>query len=384
MIGEETTLEGFDGWEELSSETDFFAVQQPEDVKTDAKSVIEKISSEEEEEEDKNRNPEGGVEKDLFQEEESIENQERINNEEDDEDEPQTGSNITILNSLKEKGLIDFELEEGEELTDDLADELIEDKWEESVDKKVKHLLTNLPEKARNLIQYAIDGGDVDDYIDALTSDTGLPLDVSLEKEENQILVLKHLLRLEDKDDEEIETEIDYLKDSGKLKTISEKKFNKYKSEIQEKEKELLIQQEQAKEAEKKAIKEAKARVSTFVNTNEEIEGIRFTKEDKIVLASYMNDKVVKLNNGNTITTMQKELFIDLPKNEKALIQLATLLRNRNEDGTFNFESIIKKAATEVSRTVKENIRRNKSSIPASTTSKNKQSEKSLADYFNN
>ena len=97
-----------------------------------------------------------------------------------------------------------------------------------------------------------------------------------------------------------------------------------------------------------------------------------------------MNDKVVKLNNGNTITTMQKELFIDLPKNEKALIQLATLLRNRNEDGTFNFESIIKKAATEVSRTVKENIRRNKSSIPASTTSKNKQSEKSLADYFNN
>ena len=72
-----------------------------------------------------------------------------------------------------------------------------------------------------------------------------------------------------------------------------------------------------AKEAEKKAIKEAKARVSTFVNTNEEIEGIRFTKEDKKVLASYMNDKVVKLNNGNTITTMQKELFIDLPKNEK-------------------------------------------------------------------
>ena len=146
----------------------------------------------------------------------------------------------------------------------------------------------------------------------------------------------------------------------------------------------MLIQQEQAKEAEKKAIKEAKARVSTFVNTNEEIEGIRFTKEDKKVLASYMNDKVVKLNNGNTITTMQKELFIDLPKNEKALIQLATLLRNRNEDGTFNFESIIKKAATEVSRTVKENIRRNKSSIPASTTSKNKQSEQSLADYFNN
>lgn len=383
MIGDEKTLEGFDGWEELSTETDFFAQTAAEEVKTDAKSVIEQISSEEEQEdENKNKQPEKVAEKDLFEEEETIENQERVN-EEEEEDEPK-GSNITILNSLKEKGLIDFELEEGEELDDDLADELIEDKWEESVDKKVKHLLTNLPEKARNLIQYAIDGGDVDDYIDALTSDTGLPLDVNLEKEENQILVLKHLLRLEDKDDEEIETEIDYLKDTGKLKTISEKKFNKYKSEIEATEKDLLKQQEIAREKEKKAIKDAKARVSTFVNTNDEIEGIKFNKEDKKVLASYMNDKVVKLNNGNIITTMQKELFIDLPKNEKALIQLATLLRNRNEDGTFNFESIMTKAATNVSRQVKDNLRRNKSSIPASTTSKPKQSEKSLADYFNN
>lgn len=383
MIGDEKTLEGFDGWEELSTETDFFAqTAAAEEVKTDAISVIEKISSEEEEE-NKNKNKDESIEKDLFEEEETIENQERLIDDEEDEDLPK-GSNITILNSLKEKGLIDFELEEGEELDEELADELIEDKWEESVDNKVKELLTTLPEKARNIIQYAINGGNVDEYLESLTSDVGLPLDVNLEKEENQILVLKHLLRLEDKDEEEIETEIDYLKDSGKLKSISEKKFNKYKSEIESTEKDLLRQQELAREAEKKAIKEAKARVSTFVSTNDEIEGIKFTKEDKKVLASYMNDKVVKLNNGNTLTTMQKELFIDLPKNEKALIQLATLLRNRNEDGTFNFESIIKKATTEVSQTVRQNLRRNKTSIPASTTSKPKQSEKSLADYFNN
>ena len=382
MIGDEKTLEGFDGWEELSTETDFFAQTAAEEVKTDAVSVIEKISSEEEEE-NKNKNKDESIEKDLFEEEETIENQERLIDDEEDEDLPK-GSNITILNSLKEKGLIDFELEEGEELDEELADELIEDKWEESVDNKVKELLTTLPEKARNIIQYAINGGNVDEYLESLTSDVGLPLDVNLEKEENQILVLKHLLRLEDKDEEEIETEIDYLKDSGKLKSISEKKFNKYKSEIESTEKDLLNQQELAREAEKKAIKEAKARVSTFVSTNDEIEGIKFTKEDKKVLASYMNDKVVKLNNGNTLTTMQKELFIDLPKNEKALIQLATLLRNRNEDGTFNFESIIKKATTEVSQTVRQNLRRNKTSIPASTTSKPKQSEKSLADYFNN
>jgi hypothetical protein len=95
-----------------------------------------------------------------------------------------------------------------------------------------------------------------------------------------------------------------------------------------------------------------------------------------------MNDKTVKLQNGTTITQMQKELFYDLPKNEKALIQLATLLKNRNEDGSFNFDSIVKSTKTKVVQEVRQELRRNKSSILGNSTTQSKQSDKSLADYF--
>jgi len=198
------------------------------------------------------------------------------------------------------------------------------------------------------------------------------------------MLVRTELLKFIDEDEEEFVTEIEFLKDSGKLKTMSEKKFNKWKKEEEDNRKELVKQQEEAKELEKKNIREAKTKISNILNESQEINGVVFSKEDKKVLPSYMNDKIVKLNNGTVITQMQKELFYDLPKNEKALLQLATLLKNRNEDGTFNFNSIVKSTETKITDKVRDNIRRNKSSIPGSSTSKGSKQTKSIADYFSN
>ena len=96
-----------------------------------------------------------------------------------------------------------------------------------------------------------------------------------------------------------------------------------------------------------------------------------------------MNDKTIKLQNGASISEMQKELFYDLPKNKEAFMQLAVLLKNRNEDGTFNFERIEKQTKSKLAREVKASIRRSKTSIPTSVSNK-KSSVKALADYFNN
>lgn len=372
----ENTLEGFGGWHDTSVEVDFFSQEEIiQEDKTDAKSVIEEISKEDIVE----TKPEDKVEANLFDDDVEAEN--IVNEDKDTQDVPET-LNISVLNALKEKGFIEYELQEGEELTEELAEELIEEKFEESVDNKVKDLLNDLPDLAKQLIQYSLKGGDVNDFINTIASDVSIKLDIDLEKEENQITVLKQLLKLEDKDDEEIETEIEYLKDSNKLKLISEKKFNKYKLEVANEQKELIKEQEEAQENQKKLIKESKNKISTFLSNTEELDGIKFSKEDKKILPSYMNDKTVKLQNGTTITQMQKELFYDLPKNEKALIQLATLLKNRNEDGSFNFESIVKSTKTKVTQQVRQELRRNKSSIPGNSTTQNRQSDKSLADYF--
>ena len=385
MINEDTNknLDVFGGWGDLEPETDFFSQEVIED-KTDAKSVIEELKKDEKVEETKQKDVK---EENLFSKTE-IENEDFVDDKNKDDNPDviaEKSQNIFILNKLKEKGFIDYELEEGEELTDELAEELIEEKFDESVDLKVQELLTELPTDKKQVVQFLIKGGNLDELIDTLTSDNvSIKLDIDLEKEENQISTLKKLLKLEDKDEEEIETEIEYLKDSGKLKLMTEKKFNKYKVEQKNRQEELVKEQEEALENEKKVIKQSKLKISTFLTSNEEVDGIKFSKDDKKQLPSYMNDKTIKLGNGATITQMQKELFYDLPKNEKALIQLATLLKNRNEDGTFNFDSIAKSSKTKVAQEVRSEIRRNNTSIPGNSTSKNTKSDKSLSDYFNN
>ena len=372
-VDKQKSLDSFSGWGETDSEIDFFNQEETEDI-TDVKSVIKELKKEDE---DKQKIEE--------EEEENFFNEDKDIIDEDLEIIPEKAENIFILNKLKEKGFIDYELEEGEELTDELAGELIEEKFDESVDSKVKELLTELPDDKKQVVQFLIKGGNLDELISTLTSkDVLIKLDIDLEKEENQISTLQKLLKLEDKDEEEIDSEIDYLKDSGKLKLMTEKKFNKYKSEQKNKQDELVKNQEETLENEKKSIKQSKLKISTFLNSNEEVDGIKFSKDDKKQLPSYMNDKNIKLNSGASITQMQKELFYELPKNEKTMIQLATLLRNRNEDGTFNFDSIIKSSKTKVVQEVKNGVRRNNMSIPGSSSTKNNKSDKSLSDYFNN
>lgn len=387
MINEENNLDDF-SFTEMSSEVDFFNQEEIDTGKdkTDVISVIEEISKDDElgeEGKDKGTNPPVTKEVDLFGED-TVNTKPEGSEEEEEEDTTSAidNPNTFILNKLKEKGLIDFELEENEELTEELAEELLVDKFDESVENKVAELMTELPDEKKQAVQFLLKGGNLSDLANAFSNDASIDLNVDLEKEEVQLSVLKKLLKLEDKDDEEIEAEIEFLKDSGKLKTMTEKKFNKYKKEVEEDQKEFLDSQETAKEEEKKAIKLAKGKIASFLTENEAVNGIKFSKDDKKILPSYMNDKSIKLQNGSFITQMQKELFYDLPKNQEALIQLATLLKNRNEDGSFNFESIVKDTRTKVTREVKQNVRRDNTSIPGNSTIKGKESNKSLSDYF--
>lgn len=351
---------------------------------TDVKTVIDQITKDEipeGDDKDKDVTPKGD-ETNFFEEEAINTPAEEDKNKPEVKDDVEA-PNVFLLNQLKERGIIDYELEEGEELTDDLAEELIEDKLDEIGDNKIKELVSDLSDDKKQAVQFLLKGGDLNQLVSAFSNTSTIDINTDLEKEDNQIAVMKKLLSLEDKDDEEVETEIEYLKDSGKLKAMAEKKLNKYKAEFESKQASLVEEQNKAKLKEKEDIKEAKLRVTKFLAETKGEEGITFSKEDKKDLPSFMNDKVVKLQNGTYITEMQKQMFYDLPKNEKALIQLATLLKNRNSDGTFNFDKIAKSEQTKVTRQVKDEIRRNKSSIPGSSTNNNTKSDKSLSDYFN-
>lgn len=388
IISENNTLDGFGGWASTENEIDFFnqPLEGEEVVKTDAKSVIDELSKED------NKTPEE-TDKEVKSETNLFDNfaenvpnliEDKSKNDEE-EKEVKTSKTVSTLDFLKDKGFVNYELEEGEELTEELAEELVEEGLEQHFEERIKDLVESVSDEGKQMIQFLLKGGKLNEFISTL-SNGGKAIDINadLESEDAQVKTLRKLLALEDKDSEEIESEIEFLKDSGKLKLITDKKFAKYKAEYNSKQSSLVKQQQEKKESEKEAIKKEKLQVFNYLNENTESNGIKFSLSDKKELPSYMNDKNVKLTNGTSISQMQTDLFYEIPKNRKAMIQLATLLKNRNEDGTFNFESIAKSEKTKVTQEVKQEIRRNKTSIPDSSKSTQRTSEKSLSEYFGN
>jgi len=401
-----TDLEDFQGWESLSDEGDFFKETEKasKEKSTETKDVLNNVEKDEEgteakteiEKDDKNESKKD----DLFSSENPIENEENGGEEEEskagiegegkgDEEEDKTKTpttpNIVAANLLKEKGLIDFEIEDDKELTEEEAGELLEDKYDEAIEKRIGELFEDLPDVVKQLNKYALDGGDVSKFFGTLTKSSSSKIsdNMDLDDENNQELVVREMLKAEDNDDEYIETQLEFLKDSGKLGMFAQKEYNKWKKVKAEQQKKLLDKQRDEREKERKAIKQAKQETSSFLADNDEIGELQFSKSDKKTLPTYMNDKTIKLQNGMNISQMQKELFYDLPQNKKALMQLATLMKNRNKDGTFNFKSIIKNTETKVANKVKENVRRSKQSIPTKSKIKNSTPKRSLADFFN-
>lgn len=376
----------FSGWEDATTTEDFFSELEQESVEQDStKEVIEEITKEEEVE---SRGEAPDKDEDLFGsfDEEDENDIERVEEDEDeDEVEDKSSGTVSVLNTLKEKGLLDFELEEGEELTEELAEELLEEKFEETIEERIKEKIEDLPEDVKLFMQFALKGGSFSEFIQQSgvgNSGTTLTEGMDLEDEKNQEIIVRQILEEEGNDQETIETQVELLKDSDRLKTFAERKYKKWLAEVKEQKEELVRKQELQQRQLKEKIKEDKKRVNAILE-EENIGGLTPTKDDKKTLASFLNDRTVKLQNGVTITELQKELYYEIPKNDKAMVQLALLVKNRNADGTFNFDNLVKEAETKVTREIKKNIRRNKTAIPNSGGNKNK-GGKTLADYFNN
>ena len=335
-------IDNFPGWEKLASEEDFFN-ESNQDNKD------EKVKDEKPKEEE-----------DLFKNDE-IENQ-----------------------TEEEKGEEKEEEEKEEEENEDEEEENEEYKFEEAVDNRIKEIYDNLPYVLKQLNKYAIEGGDINKFFNTLVKNNNSKINenLDLEDENNQELIVRQMLKDEGNDDDEIDTQIEYYKESGKLEMLAEKKFNKWKKKRKEDRNKLLKEQEEANKKERELLRKAKSKTIDFLSENKTVGELKFNKEDKRLLPSYMNDKTIKLQNGAFISQLQKELFYDLPNNEKAFIQLATLMKNRNKDGTFNFKNIIENTKTKVIKEVKENITRSKTEKPTKSKSNKKYVQKSLADYF--
>lgn len=360
-------------WEEVESTENFFDetfVEETEDQNKD-------VDSPEEEDED--------LEDDSEENENLFEESDQEYYEDDEEEEDTAPESVKVFNILSEKGFISVDLEEDEEITEERAEELIEDGFENEIEKRIEDKLLGLPEDAQTLLQFVLKGGSVSDYIKTVKDFTGgsvLTENLDLDDEDNQEAVIREIMLQEDNDPEDVEFQIETLRDNGKMKAFAERRYNKWLKQMKSKKAEMMKKQA-AKNAEMKMAERENRRKLTALLNSEEIGGLQITREEKQSLPSFLNDKSVKLANGAMITEMQKELFSEIPKNQVAMLQLAILMKNRNEDGTFNFDRIAKKVATEVTNKIKKNVRRSKNGLPASGTKKQR-TGRTLADILTN
>lgn len=369
-------------WDSATESVDFFGEVEynPAKVKTEeGAEALEDFEKEPEEDKtpDKKNIKSTEEEVDVFKDlEDTFDNQE----EEEEENTIKTKStnvelnNVGVASFLKEKGFLDFELEEGEELDDDKAALLIENKFEDSIEEKVKELIGDLPDTVKNLVKFAANGGDVDSYISKLR-DKGLGTitkDLDLDEEKNQILVVKQRLLAQGEDEDDVEDQIEFLKEKGKLADAAEKHFSKWKKEVEKSEEDLVESQKKIKKQNKENQIKFKSDISKILSEKEEIQNLKFSQSDKKDLPNYISTPSVELEDGRVLTPFYHDLFETLKDKEKTLL-LAKLIKSG-----FDFSDIEKTVKTKQAKEVKENLRRTETS-----TSKGSSQPKRLVDYFN-
>lgn len=317
----------------------------------------------------------------LFFENDNLDNE--------DDDTPETPAPVAVKSTvvasvelLKEKGLIDYELEEGVELNDELAAEILEDNYEDSVDNAAGEKIKALPDFLKTLISVALKGGDVVGTLTTLlpTAKAGITKDLDMEVEANQELVMQHNLAGQGYDNEYITSHIQVLKDTGKLKDMSEKVKDKVVTENAKAEADAVKKAAQQKEADKENKRQYKANVTSLVQEKTEVKGITLNKKDKEALPAYISDATVQLADGRSITPMQQAMFsLYAEGNEEKLLAIAKLLFS-----DFDLSSVAKNATSQQARTIRDNVQ-NTAGVTirgSGTGSSQTRSKKSLADLL--
>ena len=134
-------------------------------------------------------------------------------------------------------------------------------------------------------------------------------------------------------DDDFIDTQLEALKDTGKLGAFARKRFEKWKEQDSKAFQQAAQQQELQARAQREKARQYYSSLKTAVNG--EFEGIKLSAKDKVEIPGFMTDRNIKLSNGAVVTPFNQSLMEYYRM--KQLLSVAKLLRDRKKDGTFDF-----------------------------------------------
>jgi len=357
MSGTEKTIDQFAGWEDTSQQHDFFGETNLEVDVVDV-TLKDEVKTEEAEAKEK----EEKEEKELIDEQfSSFEKPSKVETEEDnvktpsDKKEPATVvNNKQTLEFLKEKGLVDYELEEGKELSEEEAEHLLEDSWEKALELEVEATIKDLPQDIKDLVKFASKGGNVGELLGKMIqhATSGITKDSDIDNEDVQVLAVTMDLKSQGYDQEYIDSQIEFLKEKDKLEGIAKKSYDKI---IANQESETAGQVERQKDIadnRKKQAREYKTNITSHINSLSETGGLPLSKQDKTTLPTYISEPNVELQDGRYVSEMQADLFKVMADKDK-IVLLAKLLKT-----DFDFSAIERKKQTQAARGVREAVER--------------------------
>lgn len=279
-----------------------------------------------------------------------------------------------VYKDLKEAGIFKHvELEDGEELDADRLYELQQEEIEAEVTSRLDAWASQeLDEDAKAFIKFKIQGGDTSEFFKTYQSTSEITLG-DIEDEDYQDNLIRYQLQKEGWDKDEIEDRLEFLTESNKKSKFAERYHDRLIKE-QEKEKQALVKQaEQQKIRAKQQEEQFRVSIKDTLDTNKEINGIKFTDKDKNNLINFLTKKE-KLEDGRVITGFQKKLSESFNDPKK----IALLAKILNDD--FDFSSFEKSAITKKTKEIKRNIEQRQSMRPSGSGSSS--GANSLASLF--
>lgn len=279
-----------------------------------------------------------------------------------------------VYKDLKEAGIFKHvELEDGEELDADRLYELQQEEIEAEVTSRLDAWASQeLDEDAKAFIKFKIQGGDTSEFFKTYQNTSEITLG-DIEDENYQDNLIRYQLQKEGWDKDEIEDRLEFLTESNKKSKFAERYHDRLIKE-QEKEKQALVKQaEEQKIRAKQQEEQFRVSIKDTLDTNKEINGIKFTDKDKNNLINFLTKKE-KLEDGRVITGFQKKLSESFNDPKK----IALLAKILNDD--FDFSSFEKSAITKKTKEIKRNIEQRQSMRP--TGSGSSSGANSLASLF--
>ena len=386
MSGIEKTIDQFAGWEDTSQQHDFFG-ETNLDVDVVEAAVKDDVTIEQEAAKEKEEKENQELIDDQFKSFEK--DAPKVETDKDDSDdagapagkkEPATNvNNKQTLEFLKEKGLVDYELEEGKELTEEEAENLLEDSWEKALEAEVESTIKDLPQDIKDLIKFASKGGNVGELLGKMVqhATSGITKNSDISNEDVQVLAVTMDLRNQGYDQEYIDDQIEFLKEKDKLEGIAKKSYDKIIAEQEAETAGQVERQKETAELRKKQAREYKSNITTHINGLAETNGLPISIQDKISLPTYISEPNVELQDGRFVSEMQADLFKVMADKDK-IVLLAKLLKT-----DFDFSAIERKKQSQAARGVREAVERvDRKELSNSESGGHKSNKKALWDML--